>query len=79
MKAAVLSAPGSAPTECFQIDDKYPRPTLPSQSWVLVRVKAAGLNRAELRGRNGDKPAPPEFGLFVDEYHEDPPNILGME
>ncbi|KEQ67777.1 NAD(P)-binding protein [Aureobasidium melanogenum CBS 110374] len=80
MTAAVLSSPGaSPPSKCFTMDKEYPRPTLPSPSWVLVKVKAAGLNRAELRGRNGDKPAPPEFGMFVDEYHPDPPKILGEE
>ncbi|KAG9668378.1 NAD(P)-binding protein, partial [Aureobasidium melanogenum] len=80
MTAAVLSSPGaSPPSKCFTMDKEYPKPTLPSPSWVLVKVKAAGLNRAELRGRNGDKPAPPEFGMFVDEYHPDPPKILGEE
>ena len=79
MIAAVLSSPGaSPPSKCFTIDKEYPKPTLPSQSWVLVKVKAAGLNRAELRGRNGDEPAPPEFGMFVDEFHPDPPKILGV-
>lgn len=78
MTAAVLSSPGaSPPSKCFTIDKEYPRPTLPSHSWVLVKVKAAGLNRAELRGRNGDEPAPPEFGMFVDEFHPEPPKILG--
>ncbi|CAD0094589.1 unnamed protein product [Aureobasidium mustum] len=80
MTAAVLSSPGaSPPSKCFTMDKEYPRPTLPSPSWVLVKVKAAGLNRAELRGRNGDEPAPPEFGMFVDEFHPDPPKILGEE
>jgi hypothetical protein len=78
MTAVVLSSPGvHPPSKCFTIDKQYPRPTLPSQTWVLVKVKAAGLNRAELRGRNGDEPAPPEFGMFVDEFHPDPPKILG--
>jgi len=78
MKAAVLSSPGAEPpSNCFTIDPKYPKPTLPSEQWCLVKIKAAGLNRAELRGRNGDKPAPPEFGIFVDEYHEEPPRVLG--
>jgi NADPH2:quinone reductase len=78
MTAAVLSSPGAhPPSKCFTIDKEYPKPTLPSQTWVLVKVKAAGLNRAELRGRNGDEPAPPEFGMFVDEFHPDPPKILG--
>ncbi|THW12913.1 NAD(P)-binding protein [Aureobasidium pullulans] len=80
MIAAVLSSPGAdRPSKCFTMDKNYPKPTLPSQNWVLVKVKAAGLNRAELRGRNGDKPAPPEFGMFVDEFHPDPPKILGEE
>jgi NADPH2:quinone reductase len=78
MTAAVLSSPGATPpSKCFAIDKEYPKPTLPSPTWVLVKVKAAGLNRAELRGRNGDEPAPPEFGMFVDEFHPDPPKILG--
>lgn len=78
MTAAVLTSPGASPSsKCFSIDNKYPKPTLPSQDWVLVKVKAAGLNRAELRGRNGDEPAPPEFGIFVDEFHPGPPKILG--
>jgi hypothetical protein len=78
MTAAVLSSPGATPpSKCFTIDKEYPKPTLPSPTWVLVKVKAAGLNRAELRGRNGDEPAPPEFGMFVDEFHPDPPKILG--
>ena len=78
MTAAILTEPGAnPPSKCFTIDQNYPRPTLPSQNWVLVKVKAAGLNRAELRGRNGDEPAPPEFGMFVDEFHPDPPKILG--
>lgn len=80
MRAAVLTSPGArAPEECFTIENTYPKPTLPSQEWVLVRVYAAGLNRAELRSRNGDKPGLPEFGLFQSEYHEDPPKILGEE
>jgi len=80
MKAAVLASPGAAtPQECFRIDPHYPKPTLPSPEWVLVRVYAAGLNRAELRGRNADEPAPPEFGIYQDEYHPDPPKILGEE
>ncbi|KAH0137228.1 hypothetical protein KCU67_g15824, partial [Aureobasidium melanogenum] len=45
MTAAVLSSPGqNPPSKCFTMDKEYPRPTLPSPSWVLVKVKAAGLN-----------------------------------
>lgn len=73
MTAAVLTSPGAhPPSACFTIDHAYPKPTLPSEDWVLVRVKAAGLNRAELRGRNGDAPAPAEFGIFKSEYREKP-------
>ncbi|KAI5204657.1 hypothetical protein AUEXF2481DRAFT_35665 [Aureobasidium subglaciale EXF-2481] len=80
MTAAALSLPGAQPpSKCFTIENYYPKPTLPSQKWVLIKVKAAGLNRAELRGRNGDQPAPPEFGMFVDEFHPDPPKVLGEE
>jgi len=80
MKAVKLVSPGKdSPHDCFEIDRKYPKPTLPSQTWCLIKVEAAGLNRAELRGRNGDEPAPPEFGLFVDEFHKEPPAVLGEE
>jgi NADPH:quinone reductase-like Zn-dependent oxidoreductase len=80
MRAAVLTSPGvSPPSACFTIDYAYPKPTLPSPDWVLVRVYAAGLNRAELRSRNGDPGHPLEFNLYKDEYHEDPPAILGEE
>lgn len=76
MTAAVLTSPGAhPPPSCFTIDTAYPKPTLPSEDWVLVRVKAAGLNRAELRGRNNDKPGLGEFGIFRSEYHEDPPKV----
>jgi len=79
MKAAVLTKPGaSPPSACFTIQS-YPKPTLPSEKWILVRVYAAGLNRAELRGRNNDRPGIPEFGPFVDEFHINPPAILGEE
>jgi NADPH:quinone reductase len=80
MTAAVLTNPGpSPPSECFTYSHDYPRPTLPSPDWILVRVHAAGLNRAELRSRTGVIPFPPEFNIWIDEYHEDPPKILGEE
>ena len=74
MTAAVLTSPGAdPPSACFTLDHNYPKPSLPGPDWVLVRIKAAGLNRAELRSRNGAKPAVPEFGIFQADYHEDPP------
>jgi NADPH:quinone reductase-like Zn-dependent oxidoreductase len=80
MKAAVLTNPGvSQPSSCFTIDNAYPKPSLPSEDWVLVRIRAVGLNRAELRSRQGIPGHIREFNLFVDEYHEDPPKLLGEE
>lgn len=80
MKAAVLTNPGTSdPSECFTYSPEYPRPSLPSPEWVLCRVHAAGLNRAELRGRTGAPPFIAEFIIFQTEYHEDPPSILGEE
>ncbi|KEF55243.1 uncharacterized protein A1O9_08897 [Exophiala aquamarina CBS 119918] len=80
MKAAVLTNPGhDAPPKCFTYQLDYPRPSLPSPEWVLCRVHAAGLNRAELRGRTGAAPFIAEFIIFQKEYHEDPPKILGEE
>jgi NADPH:quinone reductase-like Zn-dependent oxidoreductase len=82
MVAAVLKpspSPDRPPKESFELRQDYPKPTLPSQEWCLVRVKAAGLNRAELRGRAGLPPANGELSIFREEYHEDPPAILGEE
>lgn len=80
MTATVLTSPGAQPpTTCFTHTTTYPRPSLPSPDWVLVRVRAAGLNRAELRGRAGHAPFLPEFNIFQSEYHADPPAILGEE
>lgn len=80
MRAAVLASPGaSPPSAAFRIDGAYPKPSLPSPEWLLVRVHAAGLNRAELRGRAGEKPFIVEFGMFAEEYHEHPPAVLGEE
>jgi len=42
-------------------------------------VRAAGLNRAELRARNTERTSPLEFGRFINEYHEEHPKILGEE
>lgn len=81
MRAAVLTSLGVQPPHaCFTYKADYPKPTLPSQDWVLVRVRRAGLNRAELRGRNNEAGALPEFPpIFQSEYHKDPPEILGEE
>ena len=80
MTAAVLTNPSPGPPpQCFTYSRDYPRPTLPSPDWILVRVHAAGLNRAELRSRAGAVPFPPEFNIWIDEYHQDPPKILGEE
>ena len=80
MIASVLTNPGdSPPPECFTYMTDYPRPTLPSAEWILCRVHAVGLNRAELRGRTGAAPFLQEFIIFQKEYHEDPPKILGEE
>jgi NADPH:quinone reductase len=49
MRAVVLDAPG--PPEALTIRE-VPRPT-PLPGWVLVRVKAFGLNRSELHTRLG--------------------------
>lgn len=44
-----------------------------------MRVKALGLNRAELRSRANLPPGLPEFNIFQAEYHVDPPKVLGEE
>jgi NADPH:quinone reductase-like Zn-dependent oxidoreductase len=49
MRAAVLDAPG--PPEALQIRE-LPIPE-PRQGWVLIEVKASGLNRSELHTRLG--------------------------
>lgn len=49
MRAVVLDAPG--PPEALQIRDR-PIPS-PELGWVLIRVKAFGLNRSELHTRLG--------------------------
>jgi len=57
----------------------YPKPTLPTQDWLLVRIYATGLNRAELRARNAEPVSPHEFGMFIDDFHNDCPKIIGEE
>lgn len=52
MKAAVTTKSG--PPEVIQIK-KVPKPIV-KPGWVLIRVKAFGLNRSELYTRRGDSP-----------------------
>ena len=55
MQAAVYTGAGGA--EVIELQE---RPTpVPQADYVLVRVRAAGLNRADLMQRNGVYPAPP--------------------
>ena len=53
MKAAVVRTPGGP--EVLELCD-VPRP-VPEPGWVLVRVKAFGLNRGELFTRQGHSPS----------------------
>lgn len=55
MKALVISRPGLA--DVLQIQER-PQPSI-SPSQVLIKVRAAGLNRADLIQREGRYPAPP--------------------
>lgn len=65
MVATVLTTPGAQPpSACFSYVEDYPRPSLPSQDWIFCRAHAAGLNRAELRGRDGHPPVMQEFNIF---------------
>ena len=54
MKAIVITKPG--PPEVLQLKD-YAMPT-PVKDEVLIEVKAAGLNRADVSQRQGNYPAP---------------------
>jgi NADPH2:quinone reductase len=63
MRAVVLDAPG--PPEALQIRE-VPMP-VPAPGWVLIEVKAFGLNRSELYTRLGHSPGV-EF-----------PRVLGIE
>ncbi|HEX5438705.1 MAG TPA: NAD(P)H-quinone oxidoreductase [Gemmatimonadaceae bacterium] len=65
MRAVVIAQPGGP--EVLEIRD-LPTP-VPSAHQVLVRVHAAGLNRADLLQRRGRYPAPPG----------DPADIPGLE
>src|SRR5580700_8497854 len=55
MKAAVISSPG--PPEVLKIVERQ-KPAF-GRGDVLIRVKAAGVNRADLMQREGRYPAPP--------------------
>jgi putative PIG3 family NAD(P)H quinone oxidoreductase len=55
MKAAVISVPG--PPEVLQIEER-PLPAIGDED-VLIRVKAAGVNRADVIQREGHYPPPP--------------------
>jgi NADPH:quinone reductase len=65
VKAAVIGRPG--PPEALEIRDR-PQPAL-APAEVLIRVRAAGLNRADLIQRQGHYPAPPNV----------PADIPGLE
>lgn len=65
MKAAVITSFGDA--SVLQIEDR-PEPK-PRAQEILIRVRAAGLNRADLLQRQGKYPAPPGY----------PADIPGME
>ena len=55
MKAIIITKPGAP--DVLQVRD-YPTPT-PGDEEVLIEVKAAGLNRADVSQRQGNYPAPP--------------------
>src|SRR5687767_116612 len=65
MRAVIITQPGGP--EVLEIQD-VPTPQ-PVGDQVLVRVRAAGLNRADLAQRAGMYPAPPGV----------PANIPGLE
>jgi len=80
MRAVELIAPRSTPpAACFTYRTDYPKPSLPNSKFVLVRIHAIGLNRAELRARNAEPISPVEFGIFRDEFHEQCPKLIGEE
>jgi NADPH2:quinone reductase len=66
VKALRVRAPGG--TEVLEVTD-VPAPGPPAGDEILVRVRAAGVNRADLLQRRGHYPAP--LGS--------PPDILGLE
>jgi putative PIG3 family NAD(P)H quinone oxidoreductase len=65
MRAVLTTTPGGPETLRFdEVEDATPK-----EGEVLIRVRAAALNRADLLQRQGKYPAPPGI----------PPNILGLE
>jgi putative PIG3 family NAD(P)H quinone oxidoreductase len=66
MKAVTITAAGGP--EVLEIDE-VETPPLPAADRVRVRVRAAGVNRADVLQRSGYYPAPPGF----------PQNIPGLE
>ncbi|KIW99586.1 uncharacterized protein Z518_11325 [Rhinocladiella mackenziei CBS 650.93] len=79
MHAAILTKLGGQPQEAFTYVKDYPRPSLPSQTWVLVRCYATGMQRSDLRARINEYLDPREFGIFADEYQPVSPKLLGEE
>ncbi|KAM5346058.1 hypothetical protein ACJ41O_009063 [Fusarium nematophilum] len=80
MRAVVLTSPAAEPpSACFTYQEDYPKPSLPGPDWVLVRVRATGINRAELRARTGAPAFKGEFNIFQQYYRKEPPKILGEE
>ncbi len=65
MRAAIITRPGGP--EVLEVQD-VPIPE-PAGNQVRVRVRAAGVNRADLLQRAGNYPAPPDV----------PAHIPGME
>ena len=61
MKAVVISRPG--PPDVLRMEE-LPKP-FPKAEEVLIRVKAAGLNRADLIQRGGRYPAPPDAPAVI--------------
>ena len=66
MKAVTITAPGGP--EVLAVSE-VETPALPTADRVRVRVRAAGLNRADVLQRRGHYPAPPGY----------PANIPGLE
>src|SRR5665213_107161 len=66
MNAVVIASPGGATKVSWT---KTESPPAPSGDRVRVRVRAAGVNRADIHQREGNYPAPPGY----------PADIPGLE